>query len=72
MYFPRKTLRRTPKIIKIPKCSDLVGYNMVLLISICKLDAKTNPDAFKHVPDLFWRARGRKTEFRDPWPEIRV
>jgi len=29
---------------------------MVLPISICKLDATNNPDAFTHVPDLVWTA----------------
>ena len=53
MYFPPRAGKRTPKIVKIPKCSDLVGYSMVLPISICKFDAANTPDAFKHVPDLF-------------------
>ena len=38
---------------KIPKCSDLIDFQMILPISICKFDAKNIPDAFKHVPDLY-------------------
>jgi len=34
---------------------------MILPISTCKFDAKNTPDAFKHVPGLFWRLRDRKT-----------
>ena len=58
MYFPRRALERIPEIIKIPKCSDFVCYNTVLLMSIFKFDAKNTPYAFKHVPDLFWSAPG--------------
>jgi len=45
---------------KIPKCLDLIDFQMILPIVICKFDAKNTPDAFKHVPDLFWRLRDRK------------
>jgi len=34
---------------------------MILPISICNFDAKNTPDAFKHVPGLFWKLRDRKT-----------
>jgi len=40
-----------PKIMKIPKCLDLIGYSMVSTNFICKFDVKNTTDAFKHVPD---------------------
>ena len=33
IYFPRQAGKRTPIIVKNPKCLDLVGYDMVLSIS---------------------------------------
>ena len=63
---PRRARKRTPLNDKIPKCLDLIDCTMVLPISKCKFDAKQIPDAFQHVPDLFWRARARKIGFRDP------
>jgi len=53
MYFPRRAGKSTPKIVKSPKCSDLIEFPMILPISICKFDATNTPDAFKHVPGLF-------------------
>lgn len=35
------------------KCFDLIDCTMVLCISTCKFDAKTIPDAIKHVRNLF-------------------
>ena len=50
---PEGLAKEPPKMLKIPKCLDFVDYPLVLTISICKFDAKTTPDAFKHVPDPF-------------------
>ena len=52
-----------PKIVRIPKCLYLTVYIMISLITMCKVIAKNTPDAFKRIPDLFWRA---------PKPENRV
>ena len=60
------------KCSKLQKCLDLIACKLVLTISTSKLDAKDTPDAFKHVPDLFWRPRGRKIRFRDLGPENKV
>ena len=45
---------------------------MVVLISTCKFDAKTTPDAFQHVPDLFEGPRDRKKGLGDAGPEHKV
>ena len=45
---------------------------MILPISICKFDAKTPPMHLNTSPTCFEGSRGRRTEFRDPGPEIRV
>jgi len=51
--FSPKGWQKNSQNCKIPKCSDLIDFQMILPISICKFDAKNTPDAFKHVPDLF-------------------
>ena len=51
--FSPKGWQKNSQNCKIPKCSDLHDILMILPISICNFDAKTTPDAFKHVPDLF-------------------
>jgi len=51
--FSPKGWQKNSQNCKIPKCSDLIDFHMILPISICKFDAKHIPDAFKHVPDLF-------------------
>ena len=48
-----KLAKELPKLTPIPKCLDLTGYIMVVLIATCKFDAKNTTDAFKHVPALF-------------------
>jgi len=60
VFSPKGWQNNSPNC-KILKCSDLIHFPMVLRISICKLDAKNIPDAFKHVPDLFRRLQDRKT-----------
>ena len=50
---PRGLAKEPPKMLKIPKCVDIIGYTMVLTILTCNFYAKNTPDAFKHVPDLF-------------------
>jgi len=59
--FSPKGWQNNTQLCKIPKCSDLIDFLMILPISICKFDAKHTPDAFKHIPDPFWRLRDRKT-----------
>ena len=62
--FSPKGWQKNSQNCKIPKCSDLIDGLMVLPISIWKFDAttyKNTPNAFQHVPDLFWRLRDRKT-----------
>ena len=56
-----KGWQKNSKKCKIPKCCETIDFPMILRISICNFDAKTTPDAFKYVPDLFWRLRDRKT-----------
>jgi len=51
--FSPKGWQKNSQSCKIPKCSDLIDFLMILPISICKFDAKHIPDAFKHVPGLF-------------------
>jgi len=51
--FSPKGWQKNSQNCKIPKCSDLIDFPMILLISIYKFDAKNTPDAFEHVPDLF-------------------
>jgi len=50
--FSPKGWQKNSRNCKIPKCSDLIDFLMILPISICKFDAKHTPDAFKHVPGL--------------------
>jgi len=59
--FSPKGWQKNSQNCLIPKCSDLIDFPMVLPIFICKFDTKDIPDAFKHVPDLFWRLRDWKT-----------
>ena len=51
--FSPKGWQKNSQNCKIPKCSDLIDFPMILPISICNFDAKHVPDAFKHVPGLF-------------------
>ena len=55
---PEGLAKEPLKIMKINTYLVFIGYTMVLTISTRKLDATNTPDAFKHVPDLFWRAQG--------------
>jgi len=50
--FSPKGWQKNSQNYKIPECSDLIGFHMVLAISICKFDAKNTSDAFKHVSDV--------------------
>ena len=51
--FSPKGCQKESQTRKTPKCYELIDFPMMLRISICNFYAKTTPDAFKHVPDLF-------------------
>jgi len=55
-----------------PQMFGFIDCTMISNMSTCKFDAKNTTDEFKHMPDLFWKAPGRKTSCRGPRPEIRV
>jgi len=56
---PGGLAKELPTMIKIPKCLNLTECPLVSHITTYKPDVKKNtPDAFRHVPDLFWRAAG--------------
>ena len=61
IYVPQKAGKKNTQNCKIPKCSDLVDFRMMLPISICEFDAEHILDAFKHVPSLFRMLRDWKT-----------
>ena len=55
---PGGLAKEPPEMLKISKRLDSIDFMMVVTTPTCKFDAKITPDAFKHVPDLFWRAPG--------------
>jgi len=54
-WTPPKLLWKAPLFIR--KCSDLIIVTCFNRFT-CKFDATNTPDAFKHVPDLFWKGPG--------------
>jgi len=67
MHPPRRAGKRTPKIVNIPKCLDLIDSSTVLTISTCKLDPKTPQMYLNTSQNCFEGPRGRKIGFsRDP------
>ena len=44
--------------IENPKMLDSIDSTMIWKISKSKFDETNAPDAFKYVPDLFWRTPG--------------
>jgi len=61
MYFPRRAGKRTPIIVKSPNVRILSIFVWFYLFPYANSMQKNTPHAFKHVPDLFWRLRDRKT-----------
>jgi len=53
LVLPRGLAKEHPEMLKIAKYLVLIDCTRVLPISACKSDAKSIPDAFRHVSDLF-------------------
>jgi len=67
---PEMLAKESPKMLKIPKCSDSIDSTKALTIFTCRFDAKTSQMHLNTSPTCFEGTRGRKIRFRDPGTKI--